>query len=543
MLKQLYITNIILVESAQIEFGIGLNVLSGETGSGKSAIMNALSLIIGERADTGMIRRGCEKGAVEAIFDIDRLPLVAHLLEESGIDHAPLQELIMRREISVSGKSRAFINNQAVQLTLMKQIGQLLLSIVGQHANQWLLSTDKHREVIDIFGGLQKQVKAFSESWAHETLLKKELENLKSSEAKRLREIEVCRMELEELDEANLKEGEDEELFAAYTLLANAEERAKAASEISQTLSGERNAVIPLLNRQKLVFEALTRIDPSLEEMAKTHENALLELQEISYTLRSYISKVEYNPERANTVNQRLALITRLKKKYGTTIAEIDAYRTSICKKLEELEGADDKIKELEEEVEKISRTNDALCQVLSKMRKEAATKFEEAIIAELRSLNMPKVNFQAEITSQKRNAKGDDTIEFYLVPNIGEHRVPIRDCASGGELSRIMLAIQSLLSGLEETPTIVFDEIDSNIGGETATIVGEKLQEISRLHQVLCITHFPQVACQATHHFQISKAEENGRTLTRVTVLGAAEREVELTRMRGGKSTYTQTV
>lgn len=536
MLKQLHISNIILVESAQIEFGQNLNVLSGETGSGKSAILNGLSLITGERADTGMIRKGCEKGAVEAIFDVDRLPRLLHLLEESGIDHSDGAELIMRREISQSGKSRAFVNNQAVQLSLMKQIGEQLLSIVGQHANQWLLSTDKHREVVDLFGNLRAHVRSFSESWNEELALQKELESLKNNEAKRLREIEVCRMELEELEEANLKEGEDEELFASYTLLAHAEERAKVASEISQSLSGERGAVLPLLNRQKSIFEQLTRIDPNLQETAKAYENALLELQEVSYTLRNYISRVEHNPQRLHDVNQRLTLITKLKKKYGTTLSEIEAYKLSLVEKLKELESADDRIKELEEKVEHIRKVNHDLCAHLSNMRKQAAKEFEETITRELRSLNMPKVEFQVEITQQKRNARGDDALEFYLVPNVGEHRVPIRDCASGGELSRIMLAIQTLLSGLEETPTVVFDEIDSNIGGETATIVGEKLRQIGNDHQVLCITHFPQVACQATHHFQIAKIEEEGRTFTRVVLLDSHKREQELARMRGGK-------
>lgn len=536
MLKQLHITNIILIESAQVEFGANLNVLSGETGSGKSAIMKGLSLITGERADTSMIRRGCEKGAVEAIFEVDKLPRLMHLLEESGIDHSIGAELIMRREISQSGKSRAFVNNQAVQIGLMKQIGEQLLSIVGQHANQWLLSPEKHREVVDIFGALTTHVRNFSESWNEEISLQKELETLKNSEAKRLRDIEVCRMELEELEEANLKEGEDEELFAAYTLLANAEERAKAASEISQTLSGERGAVLPSLNRQKSVFEQLTRIDSSLHDTAKAYENALLELQEVSYTLRNYISRVEYNPQRLHDVNQRLALITKLKKKYGATLPEIEAYMIAASEKLKELESADDKIKELDDKLRDIRKVNDDLCANLSQMRKEAAKRFEAAITSELRSLNMPKVEFQVQINPQKRNARGDDALEFYLLPNIGEHRVPIRDCASGGELSRIMLAIQKLLSGLEETPTVVFDEIDSNIGGETATIVGEKLRQIGSDHQVLCITHFPQVACQAACHFQISKIEENGRTFTRVRRLDPHKREQELTRMRGGK-------
>lgn len=535
MLKQLRITNIILIEFIDITFGTGLNVLSGETGSGKSAIMNAFNLIIGAKADVGMIRRGSEKGIVEALFDIDQEPLIRHLLEEAGIDHETGEELIIRREINSNGKSRNFINNQPTQLGCLRQIGPLLASIVGQHANQWLLSTDKHREIVDIYGELQKDLQEFSKSFAQENSVANELNDLIQNESKRFREIEIYKAEIEELQNAKLKDGEDDEIFAEYSLLTNAEARCSKVNEITETLSGERSSIIAILNKQKSNFDQLVEIDASLVETSQSFKNALIEIQEISYTLRSYQSHIEYNPKRVQQLNERLNFITKLKKKYGNTLPEIQEYQQQIQEKLGNLENQDLKIEELKSELKVLEDKNNLNAEKLTEKRKKIAKKLEKAMTEQLRSLNMPKVVFEIEFTHQKRNSKGDDHIEFYLIPNVGEHRIPIKDCASGGELSRLLLAIQTLLAGKEKIPTLIFDEIDANIGGETALIVGSKLKQIGENTQVLCITHFPQVAKQALHHFQISKKEEKGRTFTHVMVLEPEARQEEISRMMGG--------
>lgn len=535
MLKQLRISNIILIESVVLDFARGFCVLSGETGSGKSAIMNALGLIAGDKSDTGMIRRGCDKGAVEALFDIETLPAVEKLLEEAHIAHESGEELIIRREIHASGKSRAFINNQTVQASLLRQIGKHLLHIAGQHANRWLLSIDKHREIVDAFGGLTQEVSRFAKSWQEESGLRKELEDLIQGESKRLREMEVCRRELEELDEAKIKEGEDEELFSEYTFLTSAEERATRASEINQFLSGEKVSVMALMNRQKGVFDQLVHLDTGLEETAKAFENCRMELQEIAYTMRGYAARIDHNPARTAEVNERMTLLARLKRKYGSTLEEIQSYRQKTEEKLNLFENADVRIEELRTQLDALVEKNNAACKALTKKREAAAKEFSKAMVQQIRLLNMPKADFQAVISRQNRNSKGDDHLEFFLTPNVGEHNIPIRDCASGGELSRIMLAIQTLLSGKEETPTLIFDEIDANIGGETAAVVGTQLKEIGNQCQVLCITHFPQVAAQADLHYQISKKEEQGRTFTSIRLLEGALREEELARMMGG--------
>lgn len=535
MLKHLRIQNIILIEQAEINFEKGLNVLSGETGAGKSAIMNALNLICGDRSDSGLIRRGFSKGIVEGLFDVSELSTLLLLLEESGIDHSADEELIIRREISSEGKGRCFINNQPVQQSLLKKVTNSLVDISGQHANQRLLSVDKHREMTDLFGGLEEDVSEFSKNWAKEVALESKLSDLIISEAQRLREIEVCLMEIEELREANIKEGEDEELFAEYSLLANADELATRVSEIIESFTAERQPVLALLNRQKVHFDQLVRMDPSLADTAKSFENALIELQEVAYTIQKYQGGIEHNPNRMEFINERLSLINRLKRKYGSTVSEIKAYQKVAETKLRTLESIDAQIIELKDQLTECSAHNRALSNSLSKKRAQVSKQLEIAVIEQLRALNMPKVDFHCVLSPQKRNKWGEDKVEFFLSPNVGERQVPIKDCASGGELSRVMLALQTLLAGKECIPTLIFDEIDANIGGETASIVGEKLREIANEHQVLCITHFAQVAKQAHHHLQVSKQEQAERTFSTVKSLGKKERQQELQRMQGG--------
>ncbi len=535
MLKELRLTNIVLVESAAIQFAAGFNVLSGESGAGKSAIMNALNLIAGERCDTSYLRRGADKGIVEAVFDIDQIPRLAILLDEAGIDHERGTELLIRRELAATGKSRAFINNQLAQATLLRQISEHLFDVIGQHANQKLLSLDYHRHALDLYGDLQRDMSSFAKCWDEELHTRQKLEKLISSEAQRLRDIEICRMEIEELEEANLKEDEEELLFAEYTQLSHADELLQKAGELNRMFSGEKSAVLTQLGRQKTTLEQLVRLAPTLAETATTYENALLELEEVAHTLRLYEARIEHNPEQAAQLSARLELITRLKRKYGHSVADINAYLLQSQSKLGQLETTDDQIAALQEKLSVLCAESNALAAGLTEGRKQAATHLQAAIVEHLRALNMPKVEIFVEVLPQKRNRCGDDKIEIFITPNVGEHRVSLRECASGGELSRTMLAMQAVLAGKEKMPTLVFDEIDANIGGETATVVGEKLRAIACQHQVLCITHFPQVAKFAEHHIRISKQEVDGRTVTIVDSLDDNAHRHELTRMLGG--------
>lgn len=535
MLKALNIQNIILVEQASIPFSSGLNILTGETGSGKSAIMHGLSLAIGERADTSLIRRGCEKGIVEAIFEIHN-PVIFSLLNEGGIDHEFGQDLIIRREISQSGKGRIFINNQMAQLSFLRKLGLQLVQIVSQHANQSLLSLEYHRNSLDLFGNLQSLVHEFQQSYDKESSLREALERLIQQESQRLREIDVCRRELEELEEAELKDGEDEELFAEYTLLSNAEELLTTVGEIHQTLSGERQPLLATLHRHKQALESLVRFDASLQEPAQALQNIFLELQEVSHTLRSYQNQLHFDPDRLHEIDTRLALLNRLKRKYGSTVEEVLNYQGQTTARLKLLENAENEIELLQSQLQAAEEETNRLSNELKSQRQQFAARFDKALTEQLRFLNMPKAEFTVQITSQKRTREGDDRVEFFLCPNVGEHQISLREGISGGEISRVLLALQTLLAGKENTPTLIFDEVDANIGGETATIVGDSLRNISHQHQVICITHFPQVATQANHHLQISKEEKEGRTVTVVQELNPFLRKRELARMAGVK-------
>lgn len=537
VLKYLKIQNIILVEQADIRFSLGLNILTGETGSGKSAIMHGISLAIGERTDTSLIRRGCEKGIIEAVFEIQN-PAIFSLLHEGGIDHEAGQELIIRREIALSGKGRIFINNQMAQLAFLRKLGLQLIQIVGQHANQSLLSLDYHREVIDLYGNAHTLLHLFQQSYDSERKLREELELLIQQESQRLRDIDVCQRELEELEEAQIKESEDEELFAEYTLLSNAEEISIKISEANQALSGERQSLLAALNRHKQALESLVRFDASLQEASQAFQNVFFELQEISHTLRHYQSRLHFDPNRLQEINARLSLLNRLKRKYGSTVEEILNYQAQTKAKLKRLENAENEIEYLQSRVKEAEIQTSQLAQELTLKRQHYASQFEVALTEQIRSLNMTKAEFNVQVTKERRTSEGDDRIEFFLCPNVGEHQIALKESASGGEISRVLLALQTLLAGKEKMATLIFDEVDANIGGETATIVGDKLREISQQHQVICITHFPQVANQADHHLQISKEEKEGRTVTVVQELDALSRKLELARMAGLKMT-----
>lgn len=535
MLKQLNIQNLILIESSEILFSSGFNVISGETGSGKSAILHALQLIKGERADVSLIRKGAEKGVVEAIFDISSLPHLFPLIEACGLQHDQECDLIIKREIVISGKSRAFVNNQSVQLLLLKKLGMVLFDLVGQHAHQLLKDHENYLMILDLFGECSNEVDAFGNSWLLENKMKNQLKEFSQNESQRLRDIERAERELKEIEEANLKENEEEELFSEYSLLSNAQELLDNSREIYENLSGERNPLLPQLKRQRPLFESLGRFSPLMSETAQHFDNAIAELQEISHTLRNFFNRIEENPVRMEAINSRLLLIDKLKKRYGPSYKEIENYRNQLKITLHQLSTTDDQIEVLSKKVAELEVYNHSLSQKLTINRSKAAKSLEQGMTRELQALNMPHALFTCSLKTQPRTKQGDDGVEFYLQPNRGENRIAVGECASGGELSRLMLAVHVLLSGKKQIPTLIFDEIDSNIGGETAVIVGKKLKEIGSKHQVLCITHFPQVAKQGEHHLKIEKREQEGRTYTVISILDEKRQQEELERMVGG--------
>lgn len=517
----------------EISFVNGFNVLSGETGSGKSAIMEGLKTLFGYKVDSSLIRHNCEKAVVEAIIDISSRQDVVKLLHDSGIDAAIDEDLILKRELSVHGKNRAFINHQAVQVSLLKKIGSLLFILVGQHANQLLFSTEEHRKIVDDYGNLNEEVSQFSLSFASEQKLEKELREWLTNEAKRLRELEICKMELTEFQEAHLKEGEEEELFQEYTLLSSSEERLQKANEVLQFLQSDKTG-LSQLKRQKNNLEQLARQDNKTGELLQGLSQGICELEEVAHQLRVYISKIEADPVRLHIVNERLCLINKMRKKYGSTYAEIDSYFQERQKQLSLLEDSDSHILLLKKSLQELQKNNLEAMESLSAKRLASSLNLSERLTDEIRLLNMPKAEFSIAIEKREPSHLGQDHIEFFIQPNAGERALPIKDGASGGELARILLALKTVMAGKDMRALLVFDEVDANIGGATAAMIGEKLKELGKSHQVICITHFPQVAKLADHHLRIYKTEKESRTLSFIELLNATTQINELARMQG---------
>lgn len=534
MLKNLTISDIVLIEKADIPFKKGFNVISGETGAGKSVIMEAIALISGKSCSSKLVRLGASIAVVLATFDTEKIVGLKTLLDEFGIEHDESEDLIIKREIAITGKSRSFINNQQVSSSILKKVGINLFQVVSQHAKSLLFDLSKHLEILDLYGDLEDARREFSTLLDQERTLKKELEYLQTSNEKRQREIETFKEELQEIDEANIKEGEEEELFLEYSKISNIEELRCLSDELKNALSGQMGSVMTTLNNQLQNFEKLAELDPSLEESYKAFQSAKLELEEVSYTLNNYSSRLEYNPTHFEELNERLKTINSIKKRYGPDIDDVFRYREDLLEKLDKLEGADEAIDDLKARIASIGKKLDILGQKLSEKRRASGKKFEAEITKHLQSLNMEKAEFFTKISNKERTNSGDDHIEFYFRPNLGEKVISIRNSASGGELSRIMMSKACVMSKKEKVPTIIFDEIDANVGGKTATVMGEKLKSIGDNSQILCITHFPQVAALSHHHIKIAKEEKDGRTITFASVLDKSLKKEELARMMG---------
>lgn len=532
MLKQLNIQNIILIEQAVIVFDKGLNVISGETGSGKSAILDGLQLILGARTDTALIRHGAEKAVVEADFDISAMPHCQEFLEEKGIE-CDAGELFIRREIYSNGKSRAFINQQSVQLSLLKALSELLLEIVSQHANQKLLTVEHHRFLLDLYGGYHDKLLEYKAKWEKHQALEKHLSELRATLPQALREIEICTREVDEIHAARLKDNEEEELFAEYTLLASSEERLGHAKTLEQAFGSERG-ILAQLSRCKSACQQLAAKDSEFAEQLALYPQIVLEAEELLHSLSRYLARSNADPHRLETVNERLTLVNRLKRKYGKTVAEVQGYKQHQELRLKKLETIEVAIEAAAEELALSNAEIVKLADALSAKREKTSALLAKKMTAELVELNMQNAVFHIAQEKQAINSTGQDRIEFLLTSNKGEKQIALRENASGGELARVLLALQVLLADKEKISSLIFDEVDANIGGTTASIIGEKLKTIGKSLQVICITHFSQVAKFADYHLQISKSVQKGRTVAEVTTLDPKLREKELSRMVG---------
>lgn len=526
MLRHLRIQNMALIESCDVSFERGLNIISGESGAGKSSLMAAFSVALGQKADKGLIRKGTDKALVEVAFDIAQpLPI----LEEAGIEHDPAECLILRRTLEASGKGRCFINDQMVNLPLLQEVASCLVDVVGQHAHTKLHALEQHRLMLDLFGSVDTE--RMKELYRSFQSSQKELDELVATGLERAREIDAIQQQLTEIAEAKIKDQEDDELFAEFSRLQHADELAQGIGGILQILQEAK------LKSASKALSRLAELDSSLNPYCETLASAQLELSELGYSLERYAADSSANPRRLAELDERLTLINRLKRKYGASCADIVAYVDSSKARLAVLDSADSRIAELQAALASLQELCDKEACQLTDKRSKAAKSLAKQMTERLRKLGMPNATFSITISPKERTASGDDAPEFFLAPNLGESSLPVRSGVSGGELSRVMLALKTILAAKEAHGTVlVFDEIDTGLGGETATFVAESLHETAKARQVLCITHLAQVASLADHHLSLEKIEAAGRTHSIVRTLTASERPHEIKRMLGGR-------
>jgi len=549
MLRLLEISQFVLIEQLRIEFGTGLNLLTGETGSGKSIIVDALGLLLGEKGYSEMVRSGFDRSTITGVFEFDSGDPLPEIFQKNGLD-LPDDELIVRRELVQTGKSRAFVNNQIVPVGFLREIAPHLADIHGQNEQQTLYNSESQLQFLDAStdaSGLLAEVGQLYERLDQNLRC---IRSLKMSEQERLRTIDLLGFQLAEIETVKLKSAdEDQELEAEHKLLANADKLYQLSNQAYMELyEGEGSAAVALKHASRLV-EELQRTDSRCNLLLEQLEAVRIAVDDLSRSLREYASQVEINPQRLESTENRIAEIGRLKKKYGATITDIMAFYQRNKLELENLEGADEKLEILTRERDHLKQVYWAKATELSQRRKTAAREIEKSVKKELAQLAMAATRFQIALTCIEPTVdpsdeekvcpggrRGIDEAEFLLSPNPGEDLKPLVKIASGGEISRIMLALKSVRSADGRSKTLVFDEVDAGIGGQTADVVGQKLKKLSRRNQVLCVTHLPQIASYADNHYCIEKGVEDGRTLIRVIPLKEGKRIQEIARMISGE-------
>lgn len=548
MLRELHIRNYAVVESLSLEFFPGFSVLSGETGSGKSILVDALGIVLGGRASPDVIRTGQNRATVSAVFEASGA--VKSWLEESGLDGAAEKEVILRREIQAEGKNRLLVNDQPVTLAAIRNLALRLVHIHGQNEHVSLLQRDAQLELLDQFAGVEAQLAGVGEIYRRRRELQREVDDLSQSEQERLRAIDLIRFQVEELKNARLEPGEDARLEEERRRLGNMEKLRAAASAAFDGLYEEEGSALARLAAAEKSLEELARYDASTGAYLEPLASARASIEDFASFLRTYLGKLEADPARLEEVEDRLALIDRLKRKYGKSIEDILAYSANSAAQLEKLEHADERRGQAALALEKANDEYAAAARALSSARRAAAKIMTERAVQELAQLGMEKAVFEIRFSTlpdAEGGPRGTDEIEMLISPNPGEMPRPLERTASGGELSRLMLALKTVEnqpqgsgkpggSKLPAPMTLIFDEVDAGIGGRVAECVGQRLKRLAENAQVLCVTHLPQIACFAGHHYYVEKAQRGGRTTTEVRRLqDNKERAVELARMLSG--------
>lgn len=534
MLRLLHIENIAVIEQAEIVFEDGFNVMTGETGAGKSIVIDAISAILGERAYRDMIRTGTSRAAVRAIFDrVPELPWFA----ENGVPYDA--ETDIRRELTADGKNLCRVNGTAVTVGVLKKLGVQLINIHGQHDSAALFDEAQHLTVLDSFAEDEAERAAYAERYEAVRALRREIDRLSMDESEKLRRMESLQYQIDELTKAHLRPGEEEELEARRKLMQNAEKLSDGLHEASACLDGDSqtDGAATLLGQAERALARLARIDDQLAPLQETVADLMYRVRDCAEQVAEQVDALSFSEAELDDVEQRLDILHRLHRKYGPTCEEMLAYLEKAKNELDEIEFSSDRVEQLKKKLRAAEQTAQEAALVLRERRKRAGEQLSARICSELAELDMKKVEFSCVFTETELTPLGADAVAFYMTANAGEALKPLSKVASGGELARIMLALKNVLAERDRVPTLIFDEVDTGVSGRAAQRVAEKLLAVSRTKQVLCVTHLPQLAALADTHFRIAKREADGRTYTSVMPLDFEGRRQELARIIGGAS------
>lgn len=544
MLRSLSVRNFAIIDRLDLEFGAGLNVLTGETGAGKSIIMQALNLILGGRAGTEMVRGGADRASVDALFEIAGSSEVEALIHAIGYD-AEDGQLLLSREIGSNGKSTCRVGGRPSTVAQLKEIGEWLVDLHGQHEHQSLLTVARHIDVLDTWGGreIESSRKLVAAQYALLQRLEAERQALETGLRERAQMLDLYQYQVAEINAAQLVAGEETALESEHLRVANAQRLTELASGAAEALGGgESGGAIGAISGVVRLLEEAVHLDESLKPALDAARSAGYELSETERDLIRYQGSIEYDEERLSQMEERMELLRSLRRKYGDSVAEIMEYMRVAQEKVERLSHSEERGAILQSEIAAAGAALSAECFRLSAMRKTAAAEFEQIVMSELRSLAMDKARFQVKMETDEPGTRGIDRIEFLIATNSGEPMRPLVKVASGGEISRVMLAIKSAMALQEALPTMVFDEIDVGVGGRTAGVIAEKLNLLAASAQVLCITHLAQLASRGRFHFYIEKSESADRTVVTVAPVVGEARVAEIARMIGGGE-VTETV
>ncbi|UCF63516.1 MAG: DNA repair protein RecN, partial [bacterium] len=548
MIRSIHIQNFALAQNLTIEFQKGLNILTGETGTGKSILIGAISAVLGSRVYTEVVRTGAEKATVEAVFEVENLTELHALLKAKGLE--PNSEMILRREIPVKGNSRAFINDIPITITTLAEIGDLLVDIHSQNEHQSLLKKETHRYFIDALGELDALLKSTAETYADYQQADRQLNDLEQRMRNMDEKYELYQFQYQEIEKSNLQKDEDQQLENERNILANSEKIFSLSSQFSEIVEGSGEGNLSGQVQQALhILKELARFSDEIQTLSQEFASAQIIMQEAARNIETFQSKIEFDPKRLEEIEQRLSAISQLKKKYGNSIADILAYKDKIESELLFRENIDYEVEKARKLLAERRTLYSTAAHTLSDARKKVALDLEKDVSAKLREIGMPKIRFKVEFSRIEnehgiyiQNGKhysgdenGIDEIEFYISPNPGEEFKPLMKIASGGEISRIMLALKNILAESDHIPLLIFDEIDAGVSGQIALAVGKSIQDLASTHQIICITHLPQIASFGNSHYRVEKYVENSRTFTKVTALDDENRVKEIASLMGG--------